>query len=202
MENEIEIQKLLLTNEPDGKKKPLLALQASRLLTSSGEYGQIVTLLNHNDFIEMPGGPGCEIRLYLGHALCKANRKTPESPDFDRGIELLHTVVAACECCVVGEVPNLRKQKNIKARAHAHLGWAYAQKKNKELEAQNHYQAALELEPEIRTTCRTSAHEIFCTHNRKLAGSMRAGLMEAIQTCREHALRNTEMPYACFTAGA
>jgi hypothetical protein len=114
-------------------------------------------------------------------------------------------VVDACECSDICEVPNLRKQQNIKARAHAYLGWSFSRlrdKKDSELNARNHYQAALECEPKNPYyLADVLGYEIYCTRNRELAGSMRATIAEAIQTCREHALRNTEMPYACFTAG-
>jgi hypothetical protein len=202
VETEIEIQKLLLANESDGNKKPLLALQASRLLMSSGEYGQVVSLLDHKDFEKAHGDLRCEIRLYLGHALCRANRKTPYSPEFEKGMALLYMVVASCECGVVNEVPDLRKQKNVKARAHAYLGWAHAQRDGEEFQARNNYQAALALEPDNPYyLADVLGYEIFCTRNQTLAGSMRATILEAIQTCRGHALRDTEMPYACFTAG-
>jgi ppGpp synthetase/RelA/SpoT-type nucleotidyltranferase len=198
---EIGIQKLLLENEPDDTKKPILALQASRLLADSGEYGQVVELLDPHER-KADGALGCEIRLHLGLALCKANRNSPGSSEFKRGLGLLLGVVMHCACTDVCEVPNLRKEQNILARAHAYLGWSFSRLKNGEYNARNHFQAALEREPENPYyLADVLGYEIFCTRNQTLAGSMRATILEAIQTCREHTLRNTEMPYACFTAG-
>ncbi len=202
---EIEILKLLLENETDGLKKALIALQLSRLLEASGEYGEVVRLLDNETREETQGALKCETALHLGHALCKANRKTPECPDFFRGQKLLSEVVDSCECGDICEVPNLRKQQNIKARAHAYLGWSLAQQANRKdavAEARFHYKAALACEPgNPYYLADALGYEIYCTHIRELAGSMQATIAEAIRTCREHALRNTEMPYACFTAG-
>ena len=203
--HEIEIRKLLLENEPEDSKRPLLALQASRLLAASGEFGQVVELLDKYEK-KVDGALGCEICLHLGFSLCKEHRRTPGSPEFDRGLKLLLGVIDKCECSDICEVPNLRKQQNIEARAHAYLGWSFAQLgdniKNAALNARNHYQAALEREPKNPYYLSdVLGYEIYCTRNRTLAGSMRATILEAIKTCREHALSNTEMPYACFTAG-
>ncbi len=202
VQNEVAIQKLLLNNEPKNENKPPIALQVSRLLMASGEYHQVKNLLDQKPFLEATGMLGCEIRLYLGNALCKANRKTPKSAEFDKGIQWLYSVVICCECSEACEVPNLRKLKNIEARAHAYLGWAFAQQKNGERKARYHYQTALELEPDNPYyLADVLDYEIFISRNQKSAGIMRATILEAIQTCREHTLGNTEMPYACFTAG-
>ena len=204
VDNEVEIQKLLLENEPENTKKPLIALQVSKLLAASGEYGQVIEVLTAN--VEKASGAlKSEIDLHLGSALCKARRNNPESRDFEKGLALLLKVVKACECQDIIEVPDIRKQKNVKARAHAYLGWSYAQqrdKTNSESMARFHYQAALECEPDNPYLLSdVLCYEIYCTRNREIGGSMRATILEAVRTCSEHAVRNTEMPYACFTAG-
>jgi hypothetical protein len=205
VEKEIGIQRLLLESERDPLRKILLALHLSRLLAASGEYGQVAKLLEKEEFKQAPGALGCEIRLHLGSALCKRSRKATDSTEFDEGLRLLEGVVTACECAEVCEVPNLRRQRNVVARAHACLGWGYARRQgavNSAPRARFHYQAALECEPQNPYYLADAlGYEIYCTGKSDLAGSMRAALLEAIQTCRDHALRNTELPYACFTAG-
>ena len=202
VQNEIETQKLLLQNEPKDENKPPIALRVTRLLMASGKYDQVKDLLDKKLFLETTGMLGCEIRLYFGNALCRANRETPEGSEFKRGIQCLSSVVWCRECHEVCEVPNLRKLRNIEARAHAYLGWAFAQQRKGKLKAEYHYQAALELEPENPYyLADVLDYEIFISRNQKAAGIMRAAIREAIKTCREHTLRDTEMPYACFTAG-
>lgn len=205
VENEIRIQNLLLESELDSSRRILLALQVSRLLAASGEYRQVAELLGRKEFKEAGGALGCEIRLHLGSALCKAHRAATENPDFDEGLHLLEGVIKDCECADICEVPNMRRQQNVVARAHACLGWAHARRQgaiNSAPRARFHYQSALECEPQNPYyLADVIGYEIYCTQRSDLAGSMRAALLEAIQTCRDHALRNTEMPYACFTAG-
>jgi ppGpp synthetase/RelA/SpoT-type nucleotidyltranferase len=205
VDREIDILKLLLENESDGLKKAQLALQLSLLLAASGEYGKAKELLEDKACQKARGALRCEIELHFGHALCKANRKTPECGEFKRGQKILEEVVSSCECSVFCEVPNLRKQQNIKSRAHACLAWSYAQQASQpdaEFKARSHYQSALAGEPtNPYYLADVLCYEIYSSNNRDLAGSLQSPIAEAISTCREHALRNTEMPYACFTAG-
>ena len=205
VEKEIEILNLILANETDKDKKPILALQIARLLSSSGDYDEVLDILKPIALSnKLPGALRCEILLHFGYALCKKNRNGPygSNSSYARGQQLLKQAAGICQNDELCEVPNLRKRQSLYALANARLGWSYEPIKEKKHRARQYYLAALECEPSNPYyIADVLGYEISYSQNRGLAASVRATITQAISTCTEHALSGTEMPYACFTAG-
>ena len=198
--HEIEVQQLILDNEPDKRKKPALALKLGRLLAACGDFSRVAEVLSpHQDIKD---ASRCELLQDLGYALCKVHRKKPDSEEYQRGRELLEEAVDLCCCGECSFVPHLRKRESLHARALARLAWALSEIKREEHQAREYYHQAHEREPENPYYLADMlGFEIYCSRDRTISSTLRTTLREAIKTCRTHAEANIELPWAYFTAG-
>lgn len=200
VEQEIKVQHLILANEPDPKNKPGLALKLARLLKACGDYARVVEVLKpYNDIRD---GNRCELLQYLGYALCKQNRNSPESADFLHGKKFLEESISLCSSQDCSFVPDLRKQGALHARALSWMGWVEKQIAGNEHKAREYLRQAHEHEPSNPYYLADMlGFELKFTHQPDLPPALRTVIREAITTCRNHAVAGIELPYAYFTAG-
>jgi ppGpp synthetase/RelA/SpoT-type nucleotidyltranferase len=197
---EIEVQKLILDNEPDNSKKPALALKLGRLLGSCGDFARVEQELGN--YQNMQGVNRCEILQNLGFAICKIHRKKPDSKEYENGINMLKEAVSLCNVSDLSFVPHLRNRESLHARALFRLAWASEAIRRMESDARDYYHYANEHEPgNPYYLAAMLGFEIYSSRDYTLSNAIRTLLREAIKTCRSHALAGIELPHAYFTAG-
>lgn len=200
VENEINVQNLILKNEPKLKNKPRLALKLARLLEACGDYERVLAVLNPHKGVK--DGNRCELLQYLGYALCKKNQNSPESIEYKRGKDYLNESISLCKCLDRPFVPHLRKQEGLHARALSWLGWVEEQIPGNEHKAREYRRQAHEHEPaNPYYLADMLGYEIKITHQADLPDALRTIIREANTTCRNQATAGIELPYAYFTAG-
>ena len=200
VEKEMNVQQLLLANEPNPRKKPILAMKLAKLALAYGDdFCVVETLKDHADIDD---ANRCELISDLGYALCRLHRASPASSEYSHGVELLTESLEICKCEDTPYVPHLRKRESLHARALARLGWALEGISGKEHEARDFFQQAHEHEPaNPYYLANMLGAEIYYSHQGALPDSMRTTIREAIKTCRDHAVGGIELPAAFFTAG-
>lgn len=201
VQREIAIQFVILKNERDEHRRPIVALRLARLLGPTGAYQQVVDVLE--PLAKTEGASRAELLLELGYALCRLHRNAPGSADYQRGKLLLQEVVDSCTRPGASSVPNLRRQRSLLARAQSRLAWAWeAMRDGGAKDAREGYRRALETEPaNPYHLANQLGFEIFCLRDNSMIDSMRTNIRQAVSACREHALAGTELPYSLFTAG-
>jgi ppGpp synthetase/RelA/SpoT-type nucleotidyltranferase len=201
VKKEVEIQELILQNEPeDSPKRPMFALRLSRLIAPGGNYDRVIGLLDGYKDLQEPIRP--ELLLELGFALCKSNRKDPSSTPYHQGMSYLQDVIDLVTNTGLDAVSNPRKQDSLRARAHYRLAWAWEAIDGEELEALQNYRLAVEIEPgNPYYLAGQLSYEIYCSRGSSLIQTMRGTVQTAIELCKSHVLAGTELPYAFFTAG-
>jgi len=198
-EREIDIQRMILKNEPDQGKKPLLALKLARLIEARGDYAGVTKLLKA-DIDQPDDGRTTRLEIY-GHALCRKDAKTPNSEEFQRGSRYLEMALAAFEQFDSRLVIDPRKRSAGRARVLSRLGWAY-DREQRVPEAAKCYLAAHEQEPENPYYLTDMlGYELYRTQQSHLPRTLRPALRAALDTSRDHAERGIELPRAYFTAG-
>ena len=198
VERELGIQELILSGADEARSSEI-ALRIARMEAARGNFDVVVDKLR--PYAEMPGLPGCAIRIELGYAMCKGSRDQPESDHYRKGQDYLECAIEQLRVAGCVEVMDPGKCIGLRARALAQLAWTYGPQKATDL-ARKCYREALELEPgNPYYLADVVGHEIHCLHRRDFIGVMATTLRQAILTCREHMLNGTEMPYAAFTAG-
>ena len=197
---EIDIQRLILQNEPEDKKKPGLALKLARLLEACGDYAGVVELLEpHSELTDANRG---ELLQSLGFALCKQHKVSPKTGEFQRGLRFLETARDLCNVLDLNYVPDLRRGHAIHARVLSRLGWAYAQVAGQEHKSRERRFQAHEQEPSNPYYLADMlGFEMYLTRQTSLPATLRTALREAIKTCRDHAANGIELPYSYFTTG-
>lgn len=199
VQRELDVQELILAMA-DTQKKPGIALQIARLVAAEGDYERVVRELT--PYADIPSALGCAIRVELGHALCKANRRSPESEAYRRGQRTLEHVVTHCRDATPHTAVDGRRRASILARALARLAWAYEAYDDQTAEARACYREALDIEPRNPYyLADVIGHEISYTRCKDITGVLTGTIKHAIDTCCEHIRNGTEMPYAAFTAG-
>ena len=197
---EIDVQKLILENQPTPEKKPGLALGLARLLEACGDYPRVVAVLE--PYSAVNDANRCELLQVLGYALCKMHRKDPQAAEFQRGRRFLEESLGLCGCAERPFVPHLRKRESLHARALSRLGWVQEQIPGEEHRAREYKYQAHEHEPaNPYYLADMLGFEIYCERHPKLPATMRPVLGAAIATGRDHALAGIELPGSCFTAG-
>lgn len=200
VEKEIQVQELILSNEPDASKKPAAALQLARLLSPCGQYQRVVDILK--PYASIQDAIRDELLLELGHALCRVFRTNPESPGYKQGQQYLKDVTSHCANFDLSTVPNLCKQKSLLAKAFSRMAWSWEVMSDASGKARMGYRKALETEPNNPYHLANQlGYEIYCERSDSMIQSMITTLRQAIDTCREHAIAGTELPYALFIAG-
>lgn len=197
---EIEVQKLILDNEPTAAKKPMLALKLAQLLAASGDFPQVVAVLTpYRDICDANRDVLLED---LGYAICKIHRPTPEAKEYQTGLALLRQVVDLRGRDDWSYVPHLRKREGLHARALARLAWALQPIRREGLQARMYHQQAHEHEPgNPYYLADMLGFETYSSHGQSLSCVMRTTIREAIKVCRSHAEAGIELPRAYFTAG-
>jgi ppGpp synthetase/RelA/SpoT-type nucleotidyltranferase len=197
---ETEVQRLLLSSEPQDKKKPKLALRLARMLAACGEYEEVVTLLEPFENVEDANQR--ELLSELGLAQCKAHRGQPSTAEYRQGVGWLENALELCGDNDQPFVQDLRKTKGLLARGHFRLAWAQEGIKQEHRKARVNYQEAHELEPANPYYLSSMlCFEVSFQRQANWLVPMRGAIREAIATCRNHALAGIELPYAYFTAG-
>ncbi len=196
---EIEAQRLILANAP-ARKRPGIALSLARLLAATGDYAGVVAELEPH--AGAAGSVQDEIALELGHARCRRHASAPRSDDFRKGQADLQGVVDRLAKPTRSHVPNLRRQRSLRAHALARLAWSHSLQPGGAPTARSLYQAALALEPvNPYFLAEVVGHEIHWQGGPDRAAVLAPQIRAAIGVCHEHLSNGTEMPYACFTAG-
>lgn len=198
---EIGIQRLILGNERNERKKPGLALKLARLMAAAGDHaGAVGILAPYADVC----GPAerCELLLELGHGLCRLHREKPASAEYRQGRRCLEESAALCSRGDLDYVPHLRKRESLHARALSRLGWALAAIPGEEHEARTCFRLAHEHEPSNPYyLAGMLGFEMRFGPQGSLPASMATTIRGAIATCVAHAVAGIELPYAYFTAG-
>ena len=202
VEKEIEIQELILKNEPKESKKPGLALRLSRLYAACGQYERVVEELGkHHDIDD---ANRCQLLQDLGYALCKVSRRDATSSSvYQDGLKLLEESLELCSHPDNRFVLYQRKQESLRGRAHARLGWAWEALPGQEHKARRHKRQAHEHEPSspYYLADMLGFEMKFSSSQTALPDAMRTIIRGAITTCRNHAVVRIELPHAFFTAG-
>lgn len=197
---EIAVQKLILDNEPDARKKPALATRLGRLLAANGDFAQVVAVLEpHRDVTDANRGDLIED---LGYALCKVHRQKPDSTEYQAGLDLLKQVVALRGQADWSYVPDLRKRESLFARALSRLAWALEPIRREGHQVRTYYQQAHEHEPDNPYyLAGMLGFEVYSSRGHDLSCAMRTTLREALKVCHSHAEAGIELPRAYLTAG-
>jgi ppGpp synthetase/RelA/SpoT-type nucleotidyltranferase len=200
VQKEIDVQALILANEPKPEKKPGLALKLARLLKACGQYRDLVETLDpYHDFQD---ANRCEVLQYLGCALCKIHLGSPESPDYQRGKGFLEESLLLCSQADRPFVPDLRKEESLHARVLSWMGWVEEHIPGNEYKAREYRRQAHEHEPSNPYYLADMlGFEMKFTHQADVSAALRTVIREAIATCRNQAVGGIELPYAYFTAG-
>lgn len=200
VEKEIEVQELILANEPKDFKKAALALKLARLLAACGQWDRVVKELDPHRDIRTANR--CELLQDLGYALCKLHGSQPQSAEYQRGLQLLQESQEMCVQPGCAFVPHLRKRESLHARALSRLGWALQRVAGREYEGREYLRKADEHEPRNPYYLADMlGAEIRFMRQAGLPDAMRAVIRQAINTCREHAVAGIELPSAFFAAG-
>jgi ppGpp synthetase/RelA/SpoT-type nucleotidyltranferase len=200
VEKEIDVQELILKNEPRLENKPILALKLARLWEACGDYGKIVAMLDPHKGVR--SGIRCELIQYLGYALCKENRNSTGSIEYQRGKDYLEESILICTTPDRPFVPHLRRQEGLHARALSWIGWVEEQIPGNEHKARECRRRAHEHEPSNPYYLSDMlGFEMKFTYQSDLSAALRTVIREAITTCRNQATAGIELPYAYFTAG-
>ncbi len=200
VEQEIAVQQLILDNEPDGRKKPQLALTLSRLAAACGDYGLAAKLLEPYSGVE-DAGRG-ERLGELGYALCRVHRKSADSEAYRQGLDYLEASRCFCERCAADYVEYPRKKESQYARVLVRLGWAWEAMAGQEHKAREFYRQAHEHEPlNPYYLAEMLGYELYCGRSGDLPNAMRTTIRRAVGVCREHAAAGIELPYAYLAAG-
>jgi ppGpp synthetase/RelA/SpoT-type nucleotidyltranferase len=197
---EIKIQRLVFDNEKRFNARARLALRLARLLGPLGEFGEVIGLLEEfagiNDVIRD------ELILELGYALVRQHRLSPRSAEFERGQKLLEEVVTNCRKDDYTEVPNLRKQRSLLARAYSRLGWSMETSLKPAGKILEQYRQAAITEPaNPYHLANQLGYEVYNSRDQAIAVAMNTVVAQAVSACRQHAIGGTELPMALFTAG-
>jgi len=200
VEKQIDMQRLLLVNEREEKRKPSLALGLARLLAGAGDHKAIVdTLLPYRN---LHGALRCELLLQLGQSLCAANRAHPERKAFQIGLHQLREVCESCEAKPTAFAPNLRTRNSLHARSFSTLGWALEAVESDKDEAVECYRRAYEHEPSNPYhLANMLGKEVTFPYSANLPCSMRPALRAGLDTCLGHVAAGIELPHSAFTAG-
>ena len=200
VEKQIEIQRMLLTNEHEDKNKPGLALGLARLLAGAGDHKGIVATLR--PYMRIQGPMRCELLLQLGQSLCAVNRAHPEGKAFELGLRCLEEVCDLCEAKPIAFAPNLRTHNSLRARVFSSLGWALEAVESDKGEAAECYRRAYEHEPgNPYHLANMLGKDVFFPYSANLPSSMRPALRGGLDTCLEHVAAGIELPQSAFTAG-
>jgi ppGpp synthetase/RelA/SpoT-type nucleotidyltranferase len=201
VENEIKTQQTILDNEPTDRKKPALTLNLAKLIAGSeGTFDRVIELLA--PYAELQDPIRFELLLELGHARCRHHYREASGAAFRQGQQDLRQVVEHYAANDLKTVPDTRKRRGLLARALTRLGWSWTRVEGEEREALECYRRALECEPSNPYyLADILSFEINFNHLQELPASTRIAIGQTAQTCRQHALADIEMPYACFTAG-
>jgi hypothetical protein len=177
-----------------------LAIKLARLLAACGDFAGVVEALTPHCSVR--DANRCELLQDLGYALCRMHRDTPTSEEYQKGLQYLGESLEICRCEGLAFVPNLRKRESLHARAMARLAWALEAVPRQENQACEHWHQAHEHEPaNPYYLAGMLGFEIFMTRDLGIAAVMRTTILEAIKTCRGHAMNGIELPYAYFAAG-
>ena len=196
---EIAVQRLILSNTPV-EKQAGLALPLARLLVAGGQYEEAVAALN--DLVQHAGNLLDEVQVELGFARCRQHVAQPRGDGFRQGQAELQAAVDRLAAMPHDFVPNLRRQRSLRAKALARLAWSHSLVPGGAPRSREQYQAALSLEPtNPYYLAEVVGHEVNWLGRLDAVGSMKPVLQAAIATCNEHIANGTELPYACFTAG-
>jgi len=200
VEREIDIQKRILDNEPNEANKPAVALQLAKLYSGCGNYSGIIDELKK--IIKKAGALRTAALVELGYAMCKKNRRKPDSKAYKDGQNYLKEVIKYFESNEIPAIPNPQKDKSLHARAVTRLAWSYEIYPECAHDARENYQKALILEPgNPYYIADVLGFEIVCAGSRNFIPSMSSMLSAAINNCNEHIQNGTELPYAFFTSG-
>jgi ppGpp synthetase/RelA/SpoT-type nucleotidyltranferase len=196
---EIDVQRLILDNEPTPAKKPALALKLARLLIACGEYAKAAAVLEPHSGIT--GAQRGVFLLELGRAICCLHRGLPESEEYKRGVAHLEEALQLNSQTATAFVPNLRSRASLHARTLAQLGWALGAAKRTVPKAREYIRQAHECEPANPYYLAAMLGREMRAKGVALAPAMASMIRQALRTCLDHATAGTELPYAYFTAG-
>lgn len=200
VEKEIKIQELIFNNESDRAKKPGLAIKLAHLYAASGNYSQVIKLLN--PYIYIKDSRRCELIQTLGYAICKVHRDKPNMRDYRRGCKLLKEAIDLCCCENYEYVPHLRRRESFHARSLVRYAWALSAIRRRHSDALEYYHQAHEHEPSNPYYLADMlGFEIYYSRSSNISNAMRTTLREGIKTCRAHAEAGIELPCAYFVAG-
>ena len=197
---ETDIQRLILLNEPNEKKKPGLALKLARLMEACGNYAGVVETLEPH--CNIADANRTELLQSLGFSLCKLHKDTPKAGDFQRGLRFLEESLKLCVNPDQRYVPHLRKGRSVYARVLFRLGWAEGQVPGQEYKSREHRVQTHEQEPSNPYYLADMlGFEMNMTRQTGLPATMRTVMREAVKMCRGHAADGIELPYSYFTTG-
>ncbi|MBN2576063.1 MAG: hypothetical protein JXP73_15985 [Deltaproteobacteria bacterium] len=197
---QIGIQRLILANELEDKKKPGLALGLARLLAGAGDHKGIVTVLE--PYLRTRDPLRCELLLQLGQSLCAVHRANPESRPYALGVRCLEEVRGMCEARPVPFAPNLRMRDSLHARVFSSLGWALDGIDSQRGKAGECYRRAHEHEPgNPYHLANMLGKDVVFPYSANLPCSMRPALRAGLDTCLGHVAAGIELPQSAFTAG-
>lgn len=196
---EIERQELILARLTERESRAKAVLQLARLYGSCGDHDKALSILEPFANDESPAH--LALLLELGNARCRVHRGRPTHDVYRSGQSLLERVVELCRGTRHDVIPDLRQRTSLLARALSALAWSWSAQERDAAKARDQYRQALEVEPSNPYHLANQlGFEIYCARNRSMLASMRSTIVQAIETCRQHAVAGIELPFAAFTA--
>jgi ppGpp synthetase/RelA/SpoT-type nucleotidyltranferase len=200
VEREIDIQTLILENEPEPRNRPAVALSLARLLAACGEDERVVEVLDPQR--EVNGAIRCELLQELGFAMCNMHRAAPQSEGYRRGRAFLEESLFLCRQTDARSVPDLPRRNAVHARSLSRLARVLEPLDADSDSARQYMREATELEPDnpyyLADLLRFELHGDQQT---TVPEMMRTTIRHAVAKCRRHAEAGIELPHSYFTAG-
>ncbi len=196
-EQETDILKTVLANEPDPENRPRIALRLARLFAASEQWSRAITVLE--EYVDNQASVLPQMQSELGRAYCEAHRGLPDHELFRRGTLLLR---AAAERQADPLRPSGEDANSLRAASLSYLAKSYRYADNPatdirdvlleahRLHPANPYYFAAFIESDIIARGDTASLPL-------LGNAIGA----AIRTCQEHIEFGLELPEAFFTIG-
>ena len=193
-----EIDQLSMLKSTPGDKVAL-AVRLARLHRALGDYtaatAEFKGLNVSGDLIALSE---------LGHDLCRANWEKPNAGGFKDGVRKLQDAVTLFQKGGKEKLAIPRDPERDKADEARALSWLAKalDKAGNWSEAQKHYAAALEREPDNPYYLADAIGAEFRNGDRdEVSLAEKSGVRDALKTCHGHIEEGTEMPYAAFASG-
>ena len=180
LQQELSLLDILLDVEKDDDKRLPIIMQKVRLYKCMSLWDKVQQLLQSYEKGRRP-----EVLRELGHAMCRINGLTPNSAEYEQGLQFLQSAVNA---------------DSSDAEAFYYLALAFQPHNAKK--AKENFRKAHELRPtDPYFLASFLEHHITSKSSEAIMGLMGPTTEAAVNICRAHAEAEIELPWCLFTMG-